>query len=437
LIGWKPIIQEEWIRNVHHILFYECFVEDDQVAMFESHANEHPGSQCFTKNMPPAWGKSCTAFLLVWTVGSEGEMLPEHVGATLGQEHGGATYFMIEMHYENPEGLTLHDNSGIRIYYTDKLRPNEGSILLLGYRHSPFLLIPPKQHEFVINGVCARECLEQTLPRDGINIVTTFVHAHLWGKRLRFRHFRNGTELPLIAEDNHYDFNYQQSKTLKEEIKVLPGDELLTECIYESEDMNRVVLGGLATNQEMCQTFLFYYPKIEIGQCTSQYEFGDFMHGIGVDKVSGDVLNSIGMPYDPKGSLYDPGDTAKELEETGDGASYRSVFDQINIEEPGKLKGITVGEHLRRMNWNDKTTSKKLEDSWKDGKHYQFCTKVGSKRIPLKHHIVNYPRITNPLPSPEDRQCKQQKLGSNGASYAAPGISIALSSLLLQAYRFF
>jgi len=33
-----------------------------------------------------------------------GEMLPSHVGAPLGQEHGGGTYFMIEMHYENPEG---------------------------------------------------------------------------------------------------------------------------------------------------------------------------------------------------------------------------------------------------------------------------------------------------------------------------------------------
>lgn len=33
-------------------------------------------------------------------------MIPDHVGAPLGQEHGGATYFMIEMHYENPEGRT-------------------------------------------------------------------------------------------------------------------------------------------------------------------------------------------------------------------------------------------------------------------------------------------------------------------------------------------
>ena len=29
-------------------------------------------------------------------------MLPEHVGFPLGDEHGGATYFLLEVHYDNP-----------------------------------------------------------------------------------------------------------------------------------------------------------------------------------------------------------------------------------------------------------------------------------------------------------------------------------------------
>lgn len=32
-----------------------------------------------------------------------GEMLPEHVGIPLGEEHGGASYFMLEIHYDNPD----------------------------------------------------------------------------------------------------------------------------------------------------------------------------------------------------------------------------------------------------------------------------------------------------------------------------------------------
>jgi hypothetical protein len=53
------------------------------------------------------------------------------------------------------------DNSGIRIFYTDKLREHEGSVLLLGYRHSPFLMIPPEQDNFIINGVCDPECFQK------------------------------------------------------------------------------------------------------------------------------------------------------------------------------------------------------------------------------------------------------------------------------------
>lgn len=31
-----------------------------------------------------------------------GEMLPDHVGFPMGEEHGGSTYYLMEMHYDNP-----------------------------------------------------------------------------------------------------------------------------------------------------------------------------------------------------------------------------------------------------------------------------------------------------------------------------------------------
>lgn len=40
----------------------------------------------------------------------------------------------------------------------------------------------------------------QVIPEDGINIIITLVHAHLSGRKIRLRHFRNGTELGLVAE---------------------------------------------------------------------------------------------------------------------------------------------------------------------------------------------------------------------------------------------
>lgn len=130
----------------------------------------------------------------------------------------------------------------MRIYYTDKLRPNDGSMMLMGYRITPFLMLPPKQDVFQINGVCSSECTENAIPKDGINVILTLVHAHLSGRKIRLRHFRKGKELPRVAEDNNYDFNYQQSRPLKKEVKILPGDDFMVECEYNTEANKRIML---------------------------------------------------------------------------------------------------------------------------------------------------------------------------------------------------
>lgn len=245
------------------------------------------------------------------------------------------------------------------MFYTDKLREHDGGTILMGYRHSPFLLIPPNQNDFMIHGMCGSECTSkvsktnnmtclcfywlyvnwcseelknwifwiEVLPATGIKVTNANVHMHLTGKRIRLRHFREGVELPKIAQDNFYDFNYQMPRTLKEEITILPGDEFLVECEYQTKDVNRYVIvslpflvwniyqwsncgvmwetvflfkGGLATNQEMCQVFFFYYPRVPLSQCTSQYEFNDFFKGLKIDEIEGErVLKALHLPYEP------------------------------------------------------------------------------------------------------------------------------------------
>jgi len=43
---------------------------------------------------------------------------------------------------------------------------------------------------------------------------------------MKIRHFRGDVELPWIAVDNHYNFDYQANRPLKEEVTFLPGDQL-------------------------------------------------------------------------------------------------------------------------------------------------------------------------------------------------------------------
>jgi len=46
------------------------------------------------------------------------------------------------------------------------------------------------------------------------------------GRKQKVRHFRNGNEIPYLANDEHYDFNYQNNRLLREHVKILPGDSL-------------------------------------------------------------------------------------------------------------------------------------------------------------------------------------------------------------------
>lgn len=122
---------------------------------------------------------------------------------------------------------------------------------------------------FIIGSCCTSQ---------GINVFTVGVHAHLAAKEVVVRHFRNGTELPNILSDLEYDFNFQvscgrcalvncliwglQDYARIKPIKILPGDELMTTCVYDTMDRKKPTPFGVSTHEEMCLAFMIYYPKV-------------------------------------------------------------------------------------------------------------------------------------------------------------------------------
>lgn len=56
----------------------------------------------------------------------------------------------------------------------------------------------------------------------GIKVLGTMLHSHLLGRAIRVRHFRKGVELPVLSEDNAYDFNFQYTRFLENEVDVIP-----------------------------------------------------------------------------------------------------------------------------------------------------------------------------------------------------------------------
>ena len=77
------------------------------------------------------------------------------------------------------------------------------------------------------------------------------------------RHIRDGVELRPLDLNEAYDFDYQQYAKFEEEVLILPGDEFIWECHYDSSGNDEMTFGGEKTTQEMCQAFVMVYPKVE------------------------------------------------------------------------------------------------------------------------------------------------------------------------------
>lgn len=73
----------------------------------------------------------------------------------------------------------------------------------------------------------------QMFPADGIKIISGALHSHQAGRKMTLRHVRDGKELERIIEDDNYDYNYQQVRQLAQEVIVLPGDYIISDCAYE------------------------------------------------------------------------------------------------------------------------------------------------------------------------------------------------------------
>ncbi|KAK7081201.1 DBH-like monooxygenase protein 1 [Halocaridina rubra] len=177
------------------------------------------------------------------------------------------------------------DNSGLRLYYTEKLRKYDASSIIVGADVNPNIVIPPGQKQWFTVGRCDGECTKAAIPPSGINVFSALLHAHLLGSSLKLRHIRDGKELPPVFEDKSYDFNYQQMRVPKDEMKIFPGDSFLMECGYDSRKREKPSYGGIGTNEEMCVAYLSYYPKVNLSMCYSRPSIQSLYESVGIQDI--------------------------------------------------------------------------------------------------------------------------------------------------------
>ncbi|KAK8740904.1 hypothetical protein OTU49_002766, partial [Cherax quadricarinatus] len=214
-----------------------------------------------------------------------GEMFPDHVGFPLGEEHGGATYFLMETRYNNPNlKRGIVDASGIRIFYTERLRKFDAGVMTVGHDVAPLHIIPPNQ-KWLSVGLCHGSCTQKELPAEGVKVFQGLLQAHQLARSISVRHLRHGEERRVLAKDMTYDSSNQQPRIVMEEVTILPMDSLITECTYDSTRRHRATFGGFGAEDEMCLAYLSYYPRVNLSLCTSTPPLETISEALGIQNT--------------------------------------------------------------------------------------------------------------------------------------------------------
>lgn len=411
IVGYEPLIDSRPLKNdvpvhvpnsqspVHHMVLYEC-AEDEDKHLWNSWTQ---GAGYFGPNRPSAWA-TCATPIAAWAIGSQGEFLPENVGIPLG-EPGGVSYYMLEVHYDNQELHNVLDNSGIRIHYTSVLRTHDAALLGAGIGVSALHVIPPKQKQYKTVGICSTECTQGTLPEEGVNIVSVLLHAHGTARKISLKHIRGTQELPRISEENFYDSHYQQSRIVPRGRKFMRGDTLITECTYDSTSRDKPILGGYSAKQEMCLSFILYYPRTELAGCYSMTPVKEFFETFGVKEFYGFSFTDIENIFLSSGSLENlPPQPAVEhvrersvndTEDQGMQGDDQGVglMKALVIWEPPEFRNKSFMAHLNEMPWAESLLTEQIEKTLYKGMHMTFCKKRDdSWGVPI--HIQSYPNYT-------------------------------------------
>ncbi|XP_067643545.1 MOXD1 homolog 2 isoform X3 [Eurosta solidaginis] len=291
MIRYEPIFDSPAsIHYLQQITLHECQGSGSELEIMA----RKQGRQCMgNRDIPLA----CSAIVASWSRGSEGFTYPDEAGYPI--ESHVAKYYIMGTHYSDlqPDYAQLHspqmvDNSGLRIYFTNVLRPNDAGILSIGLDPNWRHIIPPGQKKVISEGQCIEDCTAYAFPTHGIYIFAVMMRTHKIGKEVKLRQIRHTEELPPIAMDANIDSAYQDFRLLPTPVQAMPGDRLIAECIYDSSSRKAITLGGLTMKEESCTALTIYYPRQkELTTCHSLPSLPTVLHSLGITELA-TVLNT-------------------------------------------------------------------------------------------------------------------------------------------------
>jgi hypothetical protein len=232
VVGFAPRIDNTKI--VHHIVLFES-------------ASTYPATpQKCDSGASLSW-----RMIMAWAPGGKGLNMPKEAGFPL--KTSGATHYVVQMHYSNPQGLAAQkDTSGFDLC-TSTPRAQEADVLAFG---TTSISIPPNSVNF------ARTCSVK-IPSQlaGLNLVAAMPHMHKLGAAMttKLTPAGGGADVDLGTMPA-YSFDTQAWLPLVATTKT--NDVIKTTCTWTNPTGDTVKYGE-KTADEMCYSFTVYYPKVQ------------------------------------------------------------------------------------------------------------------------------------------------------------------------------
>jgi hypothetical protein len=185
-----------------------------------------------------------------WAPGGKSSVLPPEAGFP----EEGTTHWVMQVHLNNAKGLANQsDGSGYDLCTTDQLRPNDADVLASG---STSFTIPARGS---LTQTCSFAFTGITTP---LHVFSATPHMHLLGKSLVTNVLPSGGAAAQVVDLPNWDFQTQVAYPASNVVN--PGDSIQTACTWDNPGDTSVSFGENTTD-EMCFSFLAYYPKITSG----------------------------------------------------------------------------------------------------------------------------------------------------------------------------
>lgn len=196
----------------------------------------------------PLGGSAAWRVVFGWAPGASSFEMPKEAGFA----EDATTHFVVQVHYSNPtQEAVAADASGFDLCTTDQLRPNDADVMAFGTTQ---IELPPHASTTLDCSIAVPSWGAST------HLFAAFPHMHRLGTSITaVSHVQGGAATVDLGTQAHWNFGEQSWIPIDDAL--VPGDVVETRCAWDNTT-DATVSFGEKTEDEMCYSFVMYYPKI-------------------------------------------------------------------------------------------------------------------------------------------------------------------------------